>query len=166
MSVLSDNDILYELELGNLKIENFNRDRLQPSSYDVLLADMLIISSTKELFIFHSVGYFLRPLQFILGALEESITLPNNIRAIIDGKSSNGRRGLGIHITAGYIDPGWSGKLTLEMFNFSRVDIKLTVGMKIAQVSFEYLHTPAIHPYGSEVLGSKYQNATGVEGSK
>jgi dCTP deaminase len=96
----------------------------------------------------------------------ETITLPDDIVARVDGKSSLGRLGLLVHATAGYVDPGWTGCLTLELSNQSQMPIALYFGMRIAQVSFLRLTTPVDRPYGSAGLGSKYQGQTGPTPSR
>jgi len=93
----------------------------------------------------------------VLGATHERVTLPNDIVARLEGKSSLGRLGLLIHSTAGYIDPGWDGTLTLELSNVANLPIVLTPGMPIGQISFMRMSTPVDRPYGSPGLGSRYQ---------
>ena len=107
-----------------------------------------------------------QPGTFCLGSTVETVTLPNDVVGRVDGKSSLGRLGLLVHATAGYIDPGWTGKLTLELSNQSQMPIALYYGMRIAQISFIRLTTPVDRPYGSEELGSKYQGQTGPTPSR
>ncbi len=103
------------------------------------------------------IPFILHPGEFVLASTQEYIEIPDDIVARLDGKSSLGRMGLIIHSTAGYVDPGWKGHLTLELANVARLPITLYYGMKIGQVSFLRLTTAAEHPYGSPGLGSKYQ---------
>ena len=100
--------------------------------------------------------------QFLLATTLERVKIPNNVCARIEGKSSLGRLGLCVHVTAGYIDPGFEGNITLELFNCAPLPIVLTPGMKIAQISFHSMDEPAERPYGHPDLGSKYQGQIGV----
>ena len=104
--------------------------------------------------------FILHPGEFVLGSTLEHIELPDDLVARLEGKSSLGRIGLVIHSTAGFVDPGWKGHLTLELSNLSRLPITLYRGMKIGQISYLHLTTPADRLYGSEGLGSKYQGQT------
>jgi dCTP deaminase len=119
----------------------------------------LVEISPEEPFVIH-------PGSFCLGSTLETVTIPNDIVARVDGKSSLGRLGLLVHATAGYVDPGWTGKLTLELSNQSQMPIALYYGMRIAQISFIELTTPVDRPYGSAELGSKYQGQTGPTPSR
>jgi dCTP deaminase len=110
--------------------------------------------------------FVIQPGTFVLGSTIETITLPDDIVARVDGKSSLGRLGLLVHATAGYVDPGWTGRLTLELSNQSQMPIALYYGMRIAQISFIELTTPVDRPYGDESLGSKYQGQTGPTASR
>ena len=101
--------------------------------------------------------FVLHPGEFVLGTTVERVTLPDDIVARLEGKSSLGRLGLLIHSTAGYVDPGWDGRLTLELSNVANLPIVLTPGMKIGQISFAQMTTPVDRPYGSPGLGSRYQ---------
>ncbi|HEY0345591.1 MAG TPA: dCTP deaminase, partial [Solirubrobacteraceae bacterium] len=101
-------------------------------------------------------SFVIHPGEFVLGATEEHVTLPDDIVARIEGKSSLGRLGLIVHATAGFVDPGWKGTLTLEITNLTRVPIKLWAGKPIAQLSFMTLDAPALRPYGHPDLGSHY----------
>jgi dCTP deaminase len=167
--MLSDLDILNcihnESLLGDhhILIRPLNPERLQPASYDVALGDKILQDEDSYDI---TGGFELRPQQFILGSLVEHLELGNAIAARIEGKSSWGRKGLLVHATAGFIDPGWRGIITLELANLSSKPIVLTSGMLIAQLSFYKLSSPAVRPYGHPSLQSKYQGATGVEASK
>jgi dCTP deaminase len=119
----------------------------------------LVETADEEPFIIH-------PGIFCLGATMETITLPDDIVARVDGKSSLGRLGLLVHATAGYVDPGWIGRLTLELSNQSQMPIALYSGMRVAQISFLTMTTPVDRPYGSLELGSKYQGQTGPTPSR
>tara|TARA_Y100000590_G_scaffold201115_2_gene228554 strand:- start:1509 stop:1928 length:420 start_codon:yes stop_codon:yes gene_type:complete len=101
--------------------------------------------------------FVLHPGEFALGVTFESVTLPNDVVGRLDGKSSLGRLGLVVHSTAGFVDPGWEGNLTLELSNLSNLPINLYAYMKVSQISFMRLTTPADIPYGSSKIGSKYQ---------
>jgi dCTP deaminase len=110
--------------------------------------------------------FILQPGAFCLATTLEVITLPDDIVARVDGRSSLGRLGLLVHATAGYIDPGWTGKLTLELSNQSQMPIALYYGMRVAQISFLTLSSPVDRPYGTPGLGSKYQGQTGPTPSR
>jgi dCTP deaminase len=112
---------------------------------------------TDEVTIDDDEPFMLHPGEFVLGSTLERLTLPNDVVARIEGKSSLGRLGLMIHSTAGFIDPGWSGNLTLELTNVSRLPITLYSGMRIGQISFQELTTEVDRPYGSKELSSRYQ---------
>ena len=114
---------------------------------------------SAEMFVIH-------PGEFVLGVTEEYVELPDDIVARIEGKSSLGRLGLIVHATAGFVDPGFKGTLTLEITNLTRVPIKLYPGILIAQLSFMTLDAPAERPYGSEALGSHYQGQTAATESR
>jgi len=171
--VLSDRSIKEQLLAGRIRIEPFDPDDIQPSSVDLHLAAKfqvfrnsrypyidptreqsglmeMVTASVEEPFVLH-------PGEFVLGATVELIGLPDDIVARLEGKSSLGRLGLLIHSTAGYVDPGWEGTLTLELSNVANLPIVLTPGMPIGQVSFSVMSTPVDRPYGSAGLGSHYQ---------
>ncbi len=182
MSVLSDRSIKKALAAGRLGIEPLDEQAIQPASVDLRLDSVfrvfktssrpyvdvaqdvddlteLVEISAEEPFVIH-------PGSFCLGSTLETVTIPNDIVARVDGKSSLGRLGLLVHATAGYVDPGWTGKLTLELSNQSQMPIALYYGMRIAQISFIELTTPVDRPYGSAELGSKYQGQTGPTPSR
>lgn len=174
--ILSDQDIERAYANNQLGIDPFKGDRVQPASYDVSLANRLLVfrqdidtidpaekqDLTTEAYF---AEYCLEPGEFVLGATEEYIRLPDNLCARIEGKSSLGRRGLVIHSTAGWIDPGFHGNVTLELGNLAAHSIILRPGMKIGQIAFMRMVSPAERPYGHESLGSKYQGSKGaVEG--
>ncbi len=182
MTVLSDRTIKEELAAGRLVIDPLDEDDIQPSSVDLHLDRVFRIfrvtrrpyvdvrqpmEDLTELVSIEDVEPFIiQPGTFVLGSTLESVTLPNDIVARVDGRSSLGRLGLLVHATAGYVDPGWTGKLTLELSNQSQMPIALYYGMKVSQVSFLRMSTPVERPYGSEGLGSKYQGQTGPTPSR
>ncbi|MEK7281629.1 MAG: dCTP deaminase [Chloroflexota bacterium] len=176
--VLSDRTIKEELSRGRLVIDPLEPSHIQPASVDVCLDRRLLVFRTykfphyidlrqpldgfTEAVEIPENGHFsLAPGEFVLGSTYEYIGIPANIMARLEGKSSLGRVGLLIHATAGFVDPGWQGNLTLELSNVTRLPILLFYKMKISQISFHYLTTEAERPYGSEGLGSKYQGQDG-----
>ncbi len=144
--ILSDRTIREEIEAERIVIEPFDPACVQPSSVDLHL--------DAEAFILH-------PGEFVLGSTSERIALPDDLVARLEGKSSLGRLGLLIHSTAGFVDAGWDGQLTLELSNVCNLPITLYPGMKIGQISFIRMTTPADVPYGSAAVGSKYQGQRG-----
>ncbi len=182
MTVLSDRTIKEELAAGRLVIDPLDEDDIQPASVDLRLDRVFRIfrvtrrpyvdvrrpmEDLTELVSIEDDGPFIiQPGAFVLGSTLETVTLPDDIVARVDGRSSLGRLGLLVHATAGYVDPGWMGKLTLELSNQSQMPIALYYGMKISQISFLRLSTPAERPYGSEGLASKYQGQTGPTPSR
>lgn len=171
--VLSDRSIREALKRGRVVVEPFDEADLQPSSIDVHLDKMFrVFDSTRythidvrteqpDLTSLVTVAddepFILHPGEFVLGQTLERVTLGDDIVARLEGKSSLGRLGLLIHSTAGYVDPGWSGNLTLELSNVANLPITLCPGMKIGQLSFLQMTTPVDRPYGSAEVGSKYQ---------
>ena len=171
--VLSDRTIKEELAKGRIIIEPLDLSCIQPASVDLHLdRRLLVFRNTRQPFIDvrqempdlteieeipKDTPFILHPREFVLGSTLESVSLPEDIVARLEGKSSLGRLGLLIHSTAGYVDPGWNGHLTLELSNVANLPITLYFGMKIGQISFLPLSTPAENPYGSPALGSKYQ---------
>ncbi len=121
---------------------------------------------TEQVEIADDQPFILHPGEFVLGSTLERITLPDDLVARLEGKSSLGRLGLLIHSTAGFIDPGWDGHVTLELSNVANLPITIYHGMKIGQVSFMQLSEPAASPYGSTALGSKYQGQRGPTPSR
>ncbi len=171
--VLSDRSIKAAIEDGTIKIEPYSPRDVQPASVDFHLANKILVfrnstlpyidlrkdvpNLTDEVEIAADIPFMLHPGEFVLGSTLEKLTLPNNVVARIEGKSSLGRLGLMIHSTAGFIDPGWSGNLTLELANVSRLPITLYSGMRIGQISFQMTTTEVDLPYGSKELSSRYQ---------
>ena len=174
--VLSDKDIKAAVKAGIIGINPYFEKDVQPASVDLHLDKKLLtfnnssapfIDLKKELpnineqvEIDENDPFIIHPGDFVLGSTLEKISIPKNMVARIEGKSSLGRIGLLIHSTAGYVDPGWKGHLTLELSNLARLPITLYKGMKIGQISYLRLTTPADRLYGSESLGSKYQGQT------
>jgi dCTP deaminase len=180
--ILSDRTIREELEAGRIVIEPFDEACIQPSSVDLHV--------DNEFRVFHNARYpyidvrtempdltevariadgdafILHPGEFVLGSTRERVVLPDDVVARLEGKSSLGRLGLLIHSTAGYVDPGWDGYLTLELSNVANLPITIYPGMKIGQISFFRLSTPADTPYGTREAGSKYQGQRGPTPSR
>jgi dCTP deaminase len=171
--VLSDRTIKELLASGRIVIDPCDPEDIQPSSVDLHLGPRFqvfrnsrypyIDPQVEQLGLMDlveaSVGepFVLHPGEFVLGATVERVVLPNDVVARLEGKSSLGRLGLLIHSTAGYVDPGWEGTLTLELSNVANLPIVLTPGMAIGQISFMRMTTPVDRPYGSPGLGSRYQ---------
>ena len=174
--VLSDRTIKEELEKGRIVIDPLDPADIQPASVDLRLDRQILVFSnsrrphidvrmgmddlTETVWIDDEIPFILHPGEFVLGSTLEHIELPDDLVARLEGKSSLGRIGLVIHSTAGFVDPGWKGHLTLELSNLARLPITLYYGMKIGQISYLRLTTPADRLYGSEGLGSKYQGQT------
>jgi dCTP deaminase len=173
VSVLSDRDIAAALAAGRVHVEPYDPADLQPSSIDLHLDRSFRVfrnnrypfidvrspqpDLTELLNIADDEAFVLHPGEFVLGQTIEWVELPDDLVARLEGKSSLGRLGLLIHSTAGYVDPGWKGKLTLELSNVANLPIALYFGMKIGQISFFEMSSPVDRPYGSAGLGSKYQ---------
>jgi dCTP deaminase len=173
VSVLSDRDIGAALQAGRIKIDPYDGADLQPSSVDLHLDRTFRVfrnnrypyidvraaqpDLTELLIVAEDEPFVLHPGEFVLGQTLEWVELPDDLVARLEGKSSLGRLGLLIHSTAGYVDPGWKGKLTLELSNVATLPIALYFGMKIGQISFLTMSSPVDRPYGSAGLGSKYQ---------
>lgn len=172
--VLSDRTIKEEIAKKRIIIEPLDLSCIQPASVDIHLDKKLRVfrswrspfyidvkrnleDLTEIVEIEDENPFFLQPGEFVLGSTMEDITLPDDIVGRLEGKSSLGRIGLLIHSTAGYVDPGWQGHLTLELSNVARLPVTLYSGMKIGQVSFIRLTSAAERVYGDEGLGSKYQ---------
>jgi dCTP deaminase len=182
MSVLSDRTIKEQLAAGRIVIDPFDENAIQPASVDVRLDSSFRIfkvttrpyvdvrepvDDLTELVTISPQGPFiLQPGAFCLATTLETITLPDDVVARVDGRSSLGRLGLLVHATAGYVDPGWTGKLTLELSNQSQMPIALYYGMRVAQISFLQLTSAVDRPYGTPGLGSKYRGQTGPTPSR
>ena len=180
--MLSDKDIKKSLKNNEIEISPLDEDYIQPSSVDLRVGSdfrvfenhkyshidpkaqqddltTLVTASQNEPFVLH-------PGEFVLGTTYEKVTLSNKVVARLEGKSSLGRIGLLIHSTAGFVDPGFSGYLTLELSNVANLPIKIYPEMKIGQISFYYLNSPSESEYGSDLYGSKYQGQEGPTPSK
>ena len=182
--ILSDRSIREALAEGRIEIDPLDESRIQPSSVD------LTMDRFFQVFRNHTTGvidvkknlteltelveipddpdavFMLHPGEFVLGSTAERIKLPTDMVGRLEGKSSLGRLGLLIHSTAGFIDAGWNGHVTLELSNIATLPITLYPGMKIGQISFLTMTTPADVPYGSAAAGSKYQGQRGPTPSR
>jgi dCTP deaminase len=186
-SALSDGTIRRLIEAGRLVVDPYDPAMVQPSSIDLRLGDSFRVfhnhrvtaidlreppdNLTEEVVIGEGEPFVIHPGEFCLGRTLEWVELPHDVVSRVEGKSSIGRLGLIVHATAGFVDPGWKGTLTLELNNLTRVPIKLYTGLPIAQLSFMALDAPAERPYGSPGLGSHYQGQRAAtesryEGSK
>ena len=180
--LLSDGDFKAESTSGRVAVEPYDEAMIQPSSIDVRLdrwfrvfenhkypyidprteqpeLTRLIEPEGDEPFVLH-------PGEFVLGSTYEVVSLPDDLAGRLEGKSSLGRLGLLTHSTAGFIDPGFSGHVTLELANVANLPILLYPGMKIGQLCLFRLSSPAEHPYGSEKYGSRYQGQRGPTPSR
>ena len=180
--VLSDRTISRLLADGRIGIDPYDEQLLQPSSVDVRVDRYFRVfhnarypfidvrepqeDLTEAVQVEDDQPFILHPGEFVLGSTLERITLPDDLVGRLDGKSSLGRLGLLIHSTAGFIDPGWDGHVTLELSNVANLPITIYYAMKIGQLSFVQLTEPAATPYGSAGLGSKYQGQRGPTPSR
>ncbi len=180
--LLSDRDILADIEAKRIVVEPYDEAMIQPSSIDFRLdryfrvfenhryphIDPAVDQSdlTRQVEPVGDEAFILHPGEFVLGSTLEVVTLPDDLAARVEGKSSLGRLGLLTHATAGFVDPGFSGHVTLELANVATLPIKLYPGMKIGQLCFFRLSSPAAHPYGSEKYGSRYQGQRGPTPSR
>jgi dCTP deaminase len=180
--LLSDRDILAEIEAGRVTLDPFAPEMVQPSSIDVRLDRFFRVFENHRYphidpaedqpdltRVVEPVGdepFILHPGEFVLGSTYEIVGLPDDVAARLEGKSSLGRLGLLTHSTAGFIDPGFTGHVTLELANVANLPIKLWPGMKIGQLCFFRLSSAAEHPYGSAKYGSRYQGQRGPTPSR
>lgn len=180
--LLSDRDLRAEITAGRLGIDPYDDALVQPSSIDVRLDGMFRVFNNARYthidpaeqqddlttLVERAAGerFVLHPGEFVLGSTLELITLPDHLAGRLEGKSSLGRLGLLTHSTAGFIDPGFSGHITLELSNVANLPITLWPGMKIGQLCILRLTSPAEHPYGSSKVGSKYQGQRGPTPSR
>jgi dCTP deaminase len=180
--LLSDRDIREQLESGRVGLEPLDLGMIQPSSIDVRLDKYFRLFDnhkypfidpredqpelTRLVEIQDGEPVILHPGEFVLGSTYELVTLPDDIAARLEGKSSLGRLGLLTHSTAGFVDPGFSGHVTLELSNVATLPIKLWPGMKIGQLCFIRLSSPAEKPYGSAEYSSRYQGQRGPTASR
>ncbi|GAA0384407.1 dCTP deaminase [Streptomyces luteireticuli] len=180
--LLSDKDIRAEIDAGRVKIDPYDASMVQPSSVDVRLDRYFRVFEnhryphidpaveqadlTREVVPEEDEAFILHPGEFVLASTYEVITLPDDVASRLEGKSSLGRLGLLTHSTAGFIDPGFSGHVTLELSNMATLPIKLWPGMKIGQLCMFRLTSPVEHPYGSAKHGSRYQGQRGPTPSR
>jgi dCTP deaminase len=179
--VLSDRTISRLIEEGRIGIDPFDPSLMQPSSLDVRVDRYFRVfrnsrypyidvkveqEELTELVEADDEAFILHPGEFVLGSTLERVTLPDDLVARLEGKSSLGRLGLLIHSTAGFIDPGWDGHVTLELSNVANLPITIYPEMKIGQLSFVQLTEAAERPYGSAGIGSKYQGQRGPTPSR
>lgn len=180
--ILSDRSIREQLEAGRVVVDPLGENAIQPSSVDVRLDDGFRVFAnhrhpyidvrqelpdlTELVKVTEDDPFVLHPGEFVLGSTYERVALPDDLVARLEGKSSLGRLGLLIHSTAGFVDAGWDGWLTLELSNVSTLPIALYPGMKIGQLAFFQLSTPAENPYGSSKVGSKYKGQRGPTPSR
>ena len=175
--ILSDRTIRAEIESGRIGVDPYDPAMVQPSSIDVRLDHRFLVfrshtrpvidvrqdltDLTEQVTATDTEPFILHPGEFVLGATAEVVSLPDDIVGRVEGKSSLGRLGLLIHTTAGFVDAGFHGQLTLEFSNVATLPITLYPGMKIGQISFLRMDGPAEHPYGTSSLGSKYAGQLG-----
>jgi len=180
--LLSDRDIRAELDSGRIELNPYEPTMIQPSSIDVRLDRFFRLFDNHKYAVIDPAEdqpdltrlvepegddpFVLHPGEFVLGSTYESVTLPDDVAARLEGKSSLGRLGLLTHSTAGFIDPGFTGHVTLELSNVATLPIKLWPGMKIGQMCFFRLSSPAEAPYGSGAAGSRYQGQRGPTASR
>ena len=180
--ILSDRTLREEIAAGRIVLDPFEPANVQPSSIDLRVDRYFRVfrnhtsrvidvklnqeDLTELVEIAEDDCFILHPGEFVLGSTEERVSVPDDLVARIEGKSSLGRLGLLIHSTAGFIDPGFDGHITLELANVANLPITIYPGMKIGQVSFLRMTTSADHPYGSSALGSKYQGQRGPTPSR
>ena len=180
--LLSDRDIRSEIQSGRVAVEPFDEAMIQPSSVDVRLDKFFRVFEnhkysvidpsieqaelTREVIAEDDEAFILHPGEFVIASTYEIITLPDDIAGSLEGKSSLGRLGLLTHSTAGFIDPGFSGHITLELSNVANLPVKLYPGMKIGQLCLIKLSSPAEHPYGSAIYASRYQGQRGPTPSR
>ena len=180
--LLSDRDIRAEIESGRVRMDPWDPDMVQPSSIDVRLDKFFRLFDnhkypvidpsqdqadlTRLVEVDPAEGFVLHPGEFVLGSTLERVSLPDDLAARVEGKSSLGRLGLLTHATAGFVDPGFNGHVTLELSNVATLPIMLWPGMKIGQLAFFRLSSSAENPYGSERYGSHYQGQRGPTASR
>jgi len=180
--ILSDRDIRAELDAGRVQVDPLGDHAVQPSSIDVRVEGRFRVFAnhrhpfidtrvaqpdlTEEVTVGDGDPFMLHPGEFVLGSTLERVALPVDLVARLEGKSSLGRLGLLVHATAGFVDAGFAGNLTLELSNVATLPIAIYPGMKIGQLAFFRLSSPAERPYGSAELGSKYHGQEGPTASR
>ena len=180
--IFSDRSIREAIEMGSIQIDPYEPSFVQPSSVDLRVGDSFRVfvnhryseidprspqqDLTQLVVVDDGDAFMLHPGEFVLGSTLERVKLGEDIVARLEGKSSLGRLGLLIHSTAGFVDPGFEGHITLELSNVATLPIAIFPGMKIGQISFYQMTTAADRPYGSTELGSKYQGQAGPTASR
>ncbi len=180
--LLSDRDIAAQLDAGRVRLDPFDAAMMQPASIDIRLDRYFRLFDnhkypsidpsrpqpelTRLIEVAPDEPFILHPGEFVLASTLEQLTLPDDVAARVEGKSSLGRLGLLTHATAGFVDPGFSGHVTLELSNVATLPIKLWPGMKIGQLCFFQLSSPSAQPYGSRGRGSRYQGQRGPTASR
>src|SRR5699024_3220002 len=180
--LLSDRDFRAEIDAGRVVLDPWDPAMVQPSSIDVRMDKWFRLFDnhkypvidpaqdqpelTRLIEVDPAEGFVLHPGEFVLGSTLETITLPDDLAARVEGKSSLGRLGLLTHATAGFVDPGFSGHVTLELSNVATLPIRLWPGRKVGQLCFFRLSSAAEHPYGSKEYGSHYQGQRGPTASR
>ncbi len=180
--LLSDRDIIADVDAGRIRLDPWDPSMVQPSSVDVRLDRFFRLFDnhkypyidpaedqpelTRLIEVPADEPFVLHPGEFVLGSTYELVGLPDDLAARLEGKSSLGRLGLLTHSTAGFVDPGFTGHVTLELSNVATLPIKLWPGMKIGQLCFFRLSSPSARPYGSGASGSRYQGQRGPTASR
>ncbi|MEM9038596.1 MAG: dCTP deaminase [Actinomycetota bacterium] len=186
--ILSDRSLREQIDAGRIVLDPFDESLVQPSSIDVRISNLFRVFRNHTRGVIdvkvdledltelvempvdeHGVGdeaFMLHPGEFVLGSTLERVTVPDDVVGRVEGKSSLGRLGLLIHSTAGFVDAGFDGRITLELANVASLPITLYPGMKIGQISFMTMTTPAENPYGAGASGSKYQGQRGPTPSR
>ncbi|MDO4821602.1 MAG: dCTP deaminase [Rothia sp. (in: high G+C Gram-positive bacteria)] len=180
--LFSDQDIRKEIDAGRIALEPYDPSMIQPASVDVRIDRFFRLFDnhkypyidpsqkqedlTRLVEVAPDEPFILHPGEFVLGSTYEKVTLPDNIAARLEGKSSLGRLGLLTHSTAGFIDPGFSGHVTLELSNMATLPIMLWPGSKVGQLCFFQLTSATEHPYGSGAYGNRYQGQRGPTASR
>lgn len=180
--LMSDRDIRASIEAGQIGLEPLDMSLLQPSSFDVRIDRFFRLFDnhkyahidpaeqqddlTRLVEVAPDEPFILHPGEFVLGSTYEFVKLPDNVAARLEGKSSLGRLGLVTHSTAGFVDPGFNGHVTLELSNMATLPIKLWPGMKIGQLCFFQLSSPSETPYGSDKYLNRYQGQRGPTASR
>lgn len=184
MTILSDGAIRDRIAAGDLRLDPYNPSLIQPASVDVRLgSDFITFDAppssthvvdpyednsglTQAFTVPDGASLVLHPGEFLLGTTVETVTVPHDLVCRVEGKSSVARWGVIVHTTAGFVDPGFEGQVTLEFANLGRHAFRLWPGMKIAQFSFAQMDAPALIPYGDPRLGSKYHGQRGTTASR
>lgn len=182
MTALSDITIRQMIASGELGITPYDEKLIQPASLDVRIGNSFRVfhnhrtpaidlrepprGLTEQVVIDPDEPFVIHPGEFCLADTLERVRIPDNLLCRIEGRSSIGRLGLIVHATAGFIDPGFEGTITLELANLTRIPIKLYSGLTVAQLTFQYLDRPAEVPYGHPDLGSHYQGQSGATESR